>query len=87
MSHPLDHLVAGLRCREVLELLDSYLDAELSPATRAAVEAHVSACSRCAAFGDAYARVLALIKQQGHGQDLDPAVASRLNNRLKDLGP
>lgn len=41
----------------------------------AAVEAHVSA------------RVLALIKQQGHGQDLDPAVASRLNNRLRDLGP
>ncbi len=85
MSHPLDHLVAGLRCREVLELLDAYLDAELSAATHAAVEAHVSSCSRCAAFGDAYARVVALIKQQGHGQEIDPAVASRLDDRLRSL--
>jgi anti-sigma factor (TIGR02949 family) len=85
MSHPLDHLVAGLRCREVLDLLDAYLDSELPHDTRAAVEAHVSSCSRCASFGDAYARVVAVIKQQGHGQDLDPAVALRLNDRLRLL--
>jgi anti-sigma factor RsiW len=43
--------VAGLTCHEVLERLSDYLDDELLPEARAAVEAHLRGCDGCARFG------------------------------------
>ncbi len=46
-----ERVVGGLSCGQVLERLSDYLDAELAPADRAAVEAHLRGCDTCARFG------------------------------------
>jgi anti-sigma factor RsiW len=38
---------ANITCREVVELLSSYLDGELPASPRARVEAHLAACEGC----------------------------------------
>jgi len=38
---------ADITCREVVELLSSYLDGELPASLRARVEAHLAACDGC----------------------------------------
>lgn len=47
----LDTIVAGIRCREVLDDLSEYLDGGLPPERVAAVQAHLAGCDRCARFG------------------------------------
>lgn len=54
MSGPdagLDTVVAGIRCRDVLDDLSEYLDGALSPSRVEAIQAHLAGCDRCARFG------------------------------------
>ena len=39
-----------MTCRQVVQLLNDYLDNELSPAERARVDEHLSGCDGCTAF-------------------------------------
>lgn len=54
----LDTVVAGVRCREVLDDLSAYLDGELDEARVAQLQAHLAGCDRCARFGGQVARLL-----------------------------
>jgi anti-sigma factor RsiW len=54
--------VGGLRCDEVLEALDRYVDGLLSDEELEMVQAHVQACANCRRFGGAYARVVAALR-------------------------
>lgn len=43
-----------LRCRDIVELLEDYLDGALDPETTGALEAHLVGCQDCAAFMNTY---------------------------------
>lgn len=77
-----ERLPGGLSCGEVLARLSDYLDAELAPAARHAVEAHVQACTDCARFGGAVAAVVTAIRAAAPPV-LDPGVAARLAAALR----
>src|SRR4029077_6853094 len=38
----------SVNCKEVIELVDAYLDGELDPLTNQNIEGHLRECSRCA---------------------------------------
>lgn len=43
-----------LRCRDIVELLEDYLDGALDPETTSALEAHLADCQDCTAFINTY---------------------------------
>ena len=79
----LDRLVAGMRCREVLERLSGYLDGDLPAPELAQVEAHVRGCDWCERFGGQFAESVALLKRElGPPEPLDAAQVQRLHQRI-----
>jgi anti-sigma factor RsiW len=76
--------VAGLRCSAVLAQLSSYLDGELAPAARAAVEAHVRGCDACTRFGGAFAGVVRRLRVELGADTVPDAVRARLDAALRD---
>lgn len=57
-----DRKVAGIRCMQVLEHLDDYVDGELSDTRRAQVEAHLRGCDWCTKFGGEYASLVSTLR-------------------------
>lgn len=49
-----DHLT----CKELVELVTSYLEGQLSPAERARFEVHITSCGACVAYYDQMRRVV-----------------------------
>lgn len=47
-----------ITCQEVVEYLMAYVNDELSPAERAAMDAHLKACAACMAFLATYRQTL-----------------------------
>ncbi len=43
-----------LRCQDIVDLLDDYLDGTLEPTASAALEAHLAGCRDCDAFMKTY---------------------------------
>ena len=82
--------VAGLRCRQVLELLPAVLDGSLAAETRDRVEAHLAACDACARFGGEYAAAVeALRAALGHGPDGGSrriALMDAIDARVREVG-
>jgi uncharacterized membrane protein YphA (DoxX/SURF4 family) len=69
-----------LRCREVSDLLAAYMDGELSPQRRHAVEFHLADCPDCWAYLGSYRQTIAL------GKDLrDVEIPAQLYDRLYTL--
>jgi len=65
MSAPdagLETIVAGIRCREVLDDLSEYLDGSLSPMRVAELQAHLAGCDRCARFGGEVSQTIAALR-------------------------
>ncbi len=58
----LNTVIAGVRCREVLDELSEFLDGTMAGERRAMVEAHLAACDRCARFGGDVARVISQLR-------------------------
>ena len=58
----LDRVVAGLRCRDVLELLADYVDGELDPSTADRVHEHLRGCDACEKFGGEYGDLVARLR-------------------------
>lgn len=80
---PGERIVAGVSCSEVLADLSAYLDGELEAARVAQLEAHVSQCSVCAAFGAGFGRVITAMRANKSAPDrLSEAVAGRLQASL-----
>lgn len=78
----------GLSCAEVLARLSEFCDGGLPPAERAAVEVHVRDCPDCARFGGAFTAVLGRLRAHLRGEvatgaELDPGIASRLDEVLR----
>ncbi len=48
-------------CREVSQVLQDYLDGELSRAERRSITAHLALCSECRAFLSTYRETLSLL--------------------------
>jgi anti-sigma factor RsiW len=79
----LEREVGGIRCREVLDLLSSYLDGELEPAARRRVDAHLLGCDRCEHFGGRFGGVVAALRRElAEAATLDGGVARRLRARI-----
>ena len=53
----------SLTCRELIEFLAAYLDAELPPAEHAAFEAHLVVCPNCVDYLASYRETIRLGKQ------------------------
>lgn len=80
----LDRLVAGLRCREVLDKLSDYLDGELAAPEMVQVEAHVRGCDWCERFGGEFAGRVAMLKRElAAPAPLEAARARRLREALR----
>lgn len=71
-----DREIAGIRCMEVLEVLDDYLDDTLDEQTRGRVESHLTECNWCATFGGRYAETIRQLRKRllsADGDDEDDA--------------
>jgi anti-sigma factor RsiW len=78
-----DRLVAGLRCREVLEVLSDYLDGDLTDEQVARVQAHLAGCDWCERFGGRFSAVVRAFRAGlGMAPPLESAVAARLRAGL-----
>ncbi len=62
----LDTVVAGLRCRDVLNDLSELLDNALEEARVQAIHAHLSGCDRCSRFGGTIAQTIAALRATMH---------------------
>lgn len=47
-------------CQQLVELVTAYLEGDLDPVDRAAVEAHLAVCQHCTAYLQQVRRILAL---------------------------
>jgi len=54
--------IGGLRCDQILEALDRYVDGLLTEEELAMVQVHVQECDNCRRFGGAYARVVQALR-------------------------
>ena len=71
-------------CMAVLALLDRYMEGELSESELRGVRRHVAGCSKCAKFGDRYAKTIEALR--AHGDESVPdAVASRVLAQLRQV--
>ena len=60
-----------LTCREILESLSEYIDAELDPALCREIEEHMRGCDPCVAFLNTLKKTVVLYKFRG-GDDQVP---------------
>ena len=82
----LDRVVAGIRCREVLEDLGEYVDRTLSPEAVERIDAHLRGCDRCERFGGHYASLVRELRAVlTDGDERDSAVVGRLRARLDEV--
>jgi anti-sigma factor RsiW len=54
-----------MRCKDAIDKLVEYLDAELTPATLSALEAHLAVCAPCRAYLATYRRTRELAASLG----------------------
>jgi anti-sigma factor RsiW len=66
-----------LRCQDIVELLDDYLDGALDPGDAAGLDAHLAGCEDCAAFMRTYRGTVSTSRQLRESQ-LPPELRARL---------
>lgn len=57
-----------LRCRDIVELLDDYLDGALDRVDATALEAHLEGCADCTAFFKTYRGTVRASRQLSESQ-------------------
>lgn len=81
---PTEREVAGLKCSDVMADLSRYLERDLAPDRSAQIEAHVSACQACAAFGEGFSQMVEAVRTRLSEPEPVPAdVEFRLRAALR----
>ena len=75
-----------LRCREVVDLVLSYLEDSLDPGERQILEAHIADCPGCWRFLQSYRETVALGRQLRE-EDIPSDVRERLETFLRSRLP
>ena len=78
---PEDREIAGIRCMQVLERLDDYVDGALERGIAGRVEAHVRECDWCTEFGGRYAATVEALRTRllrSDSADADPVALATL---------
>jgi anti-sigma factor RsiW len=70
-------------CRTYFALLSDYIDGELDPETRQALEAHLEKCRECSQCLLSLKRSIELYHETS-GQEAPPEVVARLKSALKE---
>ena len=79
----LDREVAGIRCREVLERLSSYLDGDLDEKEARRIDEHLMGCDHCERFGGRFGEAMTVLHRElERAAALDQGMAQRLRERL-----
>ncbi len=78
----LDRVVAGLRCRDVLDLLGDYVDGDLAPNIEMQINQHLRGCDTCERFGGEYASLVADLRRSLSMLSPDPGIRERLAQRM-----
>ncbi len=73
-----------LDCKQVLLELSNYLNEEVSPELKRALEQHLSACHRCSLVFDTTRKTLKIVTDVGPF-DVPPEASARLYTRLQEL--
>jgi len=73
------------RCRALLLEISRYLDDELTPARRRAVERHVKACACCGTMAARLRTTIAACRAEGKRRPLPRGVAARAAARIRKL--
>ena len=81
----LNRVVAGLRCRDVLELLPDYVEGDLSADLLARVEEHLNGCDRCEKFGGEYGELVRVLRSGRSPARVTEDVRGRLMTRLNTV--
>lgn len=80
---PLETVVAGMSCREVLHHLNDFLDGDLPVADVARVTAHLAGCRTCEQFGGRVGALVGTLRGvAAPGADVPSDAAERLRRRL-----
>jgi anti-sigma factor RsiW len=69
-------------CQSGVELLIDYLEDQLAPDVRAAVDRHVAGCPRCIAFVESYRRTPDILKH-ATAAALPPDLARKLEEAVR----
>jgi predicted anti-sigma-YlaC factor YlaD len=76
--------MAMLDCKEVLDNLSDYIDAEGSEELRKAIELHISRCGRCRVVFDTTGKMLKIVTD-AEPFEVPLAVSARLYARLEKV--
>lgn len=82
--NPLDRVVAGLSCRQVLDQLSDFLDHDLPVDRAGRIREHLQDCHTCEQFGGRIARLVAALRLQppsGPPHDVVERLQQRLGRR------
>jgi len=78
----------GLTCSQVLAQLSEYVDGQLPPGERQAIDAHLTGCTVCARFGGRFRRtVVGLRTRLGATNAVDEAAYLEVLERFERSGP
>ena len=76
----------NLRCSDVEQLVDSYLDGEMSEGTEWRFQAHLARCEKCRELVDDFQSLVATARTLAE-KPIDPGVQRRLREALlKEVG-
>lgn len=77
-------MIHKMSCREILDSLSEYIDAELDPSLCAEIESHMADCSPCVAFLNTLKKTVVLVKHSGGGEQLPEQIRINLQNFLRE---
>jgi hypothetical protein len=74
-----------MRCKQMMEWTNEYLDGTLTDELKQEVEHHLNSCSHCARYLEEMQQVLKLLSAIGE-EELPPGFEQRLHHRLRQAG-
>ncbi len=81
---PLDRVVAGLSCRQVLGYLGDFVDGDLAPDVLTDVKAHLAGCQTCDRFGGRVATLVGALRGAVETPEVPAGFHERLQGRLRE---